>query len=404
MNKKHFCIVGEGRPVHKKLKDMGALLTLFIKNDCLHHGDSALYDSIHSFAKTDEHTKWADVAGVIHQHQPFDKILCVDEESFEQYKAITQHLEIEVENITVMENVTYKEKARQLLHDSNIDDSRFFYIDDKAKINPGIAYVGFPLIVKPVNGQASEGVKMFTEQQQAKAIEYIEKGLNQGSILIEQFWVGSEYSIETLSENGEHFILGITKAYEDDVTFVETGHCFPAHDLTDREVEQVKHFVSRSLTALGIKNGAGHTEVILSKGAPRFVETHTRCGGDQIVDLVKAVTGLDMFTLWCEQLLGNSIADKKLSPSSYGAYAAIQFLYSDKPGRLNTIQKGLVKPNEGRFKLKVEALKAEGEELKTIEKVGDRLASAIAIDSDGEAALQQAREALDKFEYSISTL
>jgi hypothetical protein len=58
------------------------------------------------------------------------------------------------------------------------------------------------------------------------------------------------------------------------------------------------------LEALGIERGLFHTEVILDNdGAAHVVETHLRGGGDNILDLVRLATGLDLPELFVRDVL-----------------------------------------------------------------------------------------------------
>ena len=67
----------------------------------------------------------------------------------------------------------------------------------------------------------------------------------------------------------------------------------PALDAGERA--RIVDAATTCLEALGVDRGLFHTEVILDNdGAAHVVETHLRGGGDNILDLVRSSTGLDL--------------------------------------------------------------------------------------------------------------
>ena len=84
------------------------------------------------------------------------------------------------------------------------------YNRDLSKIQKTLSY---PMIVKPSRSSASRGVssaKNLEELQLAieSASRFLEKG---GCVMIEEYLEGDQISVETISANGVHSIVGITK-------------------------------------------------------------------------------------------------------------------------------------------------------------------------------------------------
>jgi biotin carboxylase len=151
---------------------------------------------------------------------------------------------------------------------------------------------GLPVIVKPVDGAASEGVRIISAVTDLADTP----GPDGSPLLVEKFLSGREFSVEAVSLDGRHTIVGITEkavSGRSPNRFVEVGHRFPA-PLADEEEKEIRSFVEAFLDLLGLRRGLSHTEVMLGDGGPAIIETHSRNGGDHITDLVLLATGFDM--------------------------------------------------------------------------------------------------------------
>lgn len=153
-----------------------------------------------------------------------------------------------------------------------------------------------PIIVKPVDRSGSRGVfKIDDFTQLEKVVLRASQESFSKSVIIEEYIEGREFSIESLSWCGQHYILAITEKETTGAPyFVELAHHQPA-SLTEEESNSVEQFTSQNLTALEIINGASHTEIkITAEGEIYLIETGARMGGDFIgSDLVQLSTDYD---------------------------------------------------------------------------------------------------------------
>lgn len=154
----------------------------------------------------------------------------------------------------------------------------------------------YPIIVKPSDRSGSLGVTKVEDQDALyPAIELaIEKSFKHQA-MVEEFIEGREISVEFISYNGIHYPLQIT----DKVTtgaphFVELEHHQPS-TLSDQMFSTIYAITNSALNALGLTNGASHSEYkITSDGRIAIMEIGGRMGGDFIgSDLVKLSTGYD---------------------------------------------------------------------------------------------------------------
>lgn len=190
--------------------------------------------------------------------------------------------------------------------------------------------LSFPLIVKPVDRSGSRGVKKvesFYELQNA-----IDRAIQESfkrECIIEQYIEGKEVSVETISWEGEHFVLAITdKETTGDPYFVELAHHQPS-SLSTIIQEKIKCETKKALNALKIKYGASHSEFkITDDGRVMLIEVGARMGGDFIgSDLVYLSTGYDFVKGVIELAFGNFEVPKINQPH----YSGIYFLSAERP-------------------------------------------------------------------------
>lgn len=155
----------------------------------------------------------------------------------------------------------------------------------------------FPLIVKPVDRSGSLGISLVNDKHSLSAAINIaiEKSFS-GTAIVEEFVIGKEISVETISWKGKHHIL----AYTDKITsghphFVELEHHQPSTLVNSDNKDLIDLLVSNALDALEIKYGASHVELIIAdSGNVIITEIGARMGGDFIGShLVELSTGYD---------------------------------------------------------------------------------------------------------------
>ena len=163
-------------------------------------------------------------------------------------------------------------------------------------VNEGMSELELPLIVKPTDRSGSLGVQKVERQEDLEPAIAKARALSMsGQVIVEEYIEGREISVEMISCRGVHYALQIT----DKVTtgaphFVELEHHQPS-DLPAAMQTHIFDITRRALDALGLTNGASHSEYKITKeGRITVMEIGGRMGGDFIgSDLVKLSTGYD---------------------------------------------------------------------------------------------------------------
>lgn len=203
---------------------------------------------------------------------------------------------------------TNKYAMRQALRDAGVACPAFISV---TAVPPpeALADMGWPLIVKPTDRSGSRGIfKVEDYHQLADAVPLAMAQSFEKRAIIEEFIDGPEYSCESISFNGEHHILALTKKYTTGAPhFIETGHTEPA-DIPADMCPAIYGQITAALDALDIRYGASHGEFKLTPdGDVRIVEVGARMGGDCIgSDLVVLSTGMDYVAMVIDTACGRA--------------------------------------------------------------------------------------------------
>jgi biotin carboxylase len=117
-------------------------------------------------------------------------------------------------------------------------------------------------------------------------------GLINDAVLVEEFAEGTEYLIDTYSVDGRHGLVDVcryTKSRRSDRIGIYELVDFVAPD--DPAVATVWPFMQQVLDAVGVRNGCGHSEVIITADGPRFLEIGARPAGGGHQMITELATG-----------------------------------------------------------------------------------------------------------------
>lgn len=192
--------------------------------------------------------------------------------------------------------------------------------------------VPFPCIVKPKIGASKKGVSFVKDEKELSIAIARAKTVSNDEIMIEEYIDGQEISVETISFEGQHYIIQITdKENSGAPHFVELSHHQPSQ--IDRSVrDKLNRIVPAMLDAVEFLNGAAHIEMkVGNNGDVYLIEINPRGGGDEISNkLVELSTGYD----YVQSMINVSIGIFKEPVIDNVAYAGIYFLCAQRSGRL----------------------------------------------------------------------
>jgi hypothetical protein len=156
-----------------------------------------------------------------------------------------------------------------------------------------------PLIIKPPISSGSEKVFHIPANgdwkrpfNQVLMEPSIISGKKSETVVIQEQAVGTEYAVGTVSVDGKHYLAhlikynktssGERKTVFDHVEFVPYNKEF---------LGGLFEYTQKALDALGIRWGAAHNEIMLTKNGPRLIESSARMIGGPVVGFARAATG-----------------------------------------------------------------------------------------------------------------
>ena len=231
---------------------------------------------------------------------------------------------------------TNKYAMRKAFRKAEIPVPYFASVKAGDKVTPP----SYPVIVKPTDRSGSRAItKVKQESELDIAIETAVQQSFEKRAIVEEYISGAEYSVETISFEGSHHCLAITKKFTTgEPHYIESGHLQPA-PLSRQMQEKVETTVFKALDALCVKNGAGHSELRIDKDENiKIIEIGSRMGGDCIgSDLVPLSTGQDFVGMVIDTALGKApVFKENVKPM----VSAIRFIMNEKDlHHLKKIQK-----------------------------------------------------------------
>lgn len=276
----------------------------------------------------------------VHDVLRFDGVITSCDYYLETAARIAHHLRLPGPDPDAVDRAYRKDLTRQALPDLG---PAFALTDTVEAAHAEAERIGYPVVVKPVDLCAGMFVRVAANPAELKeAVEAIEgfpvnaRGQQRNPlVLLEEFLDGPEFSVETVTFGGNTHVVGVTdKSVTGSPWFVESGHMFPA-DLPEETTALIAGTAVEAVRRLGLDRTVAHTEIKLTAAGPRLVEVNPRPAGNQITELVRRTTGIDLPMVYARLAMGE---DPDLRHVDTGARsAAIGFLLPERPGTVAAI-------------------------------------------------------------------
>lgn len=185
---------------------------------------------------------------------------------------------------------------REALKKAGVGIPKYFLVKSEDDLEEAIQYIGFPAVLKPISGAGSYHVYNI-ENKEDLYKKYNSMILSYESLLIpnenklfllEEKLIGvlvhddnryGDYvSVESLVYKGEVNHICLSDKTPLVAPFRESGSMLPSV-LPDSIQKKVNEEVTAAIHAVGIENGAVHTEVKFTSQGPKIIEVNARIGG-----------------------------------------------------------------------------------------------------------------------------
>jgi biotin carboxylase len=395
-------IVGTNRACHLKLFSQGHEAVLLMPRSKATPADlAAPYQHVAFIDDGAAVTQWVELAVAFHRAATFDAVVAYNESTYHVANAVSALLGVPcIIDVELFQRVLDKSLTRRILDEHGIPSCKYVCAAGREAVISAIRHIGMPCIVKPVDGEASRGISKVGDAGGIEiALERLGSEQIERGVMVEEFLVGDEYSVEAISTGSDHHVVAVTKKFKDEQTFVERGHVVPA-PIAPEVREAVEKYVMQVLSALEFHDCPSHTELMLTADGPRLIETHNRIGGDRIMDLVHHATGIDMYDLVARQSVGEDVS--YALPQSVGKvqYAAIWYADPSLPASHRLVEvRGFDRVRALPYMKTLELLKQPGSRGAIVSHSFDRSCLAIAVGDTDQQAVDRAKGAIHALEF-----
>jgi len=149
------------------------------------------------------------------------------------------------------------------------------------ELNKILDDIRFPMVVKISNSSGGRGIIGVSNLKELELALLKAKNINQsnGKVLVEQFIEGTQLSVETLTVDSKHYIIGITKEVVMAApSFIERSH-FMSKKIHDKYYPVLLNPIKELLNIFNLKWGPCHIEIKIDNGNVWLVEIASRSGG-----------------------------------------------------------------------------------------------------------------------------
>ncbi|CZH29660.1 TPA: ATP-grasp domain-containing protein [Legionella pneumophila] len=156
-----------------------------------------------------------------------------------------------------------------------------------------------PLIIKPPVSAGSD--KVFHIPARGEWKKAFNRVLSEPSkitgkvnatVVVQEQAIGTEFAVGTVSANGKHYLAHLIQynktSFNDRKTVYDHVEFVP---YSKERYGELFDYTQKALDALGIRWGAAHNEIMLTKDGPRLIETGARMCGGPVVGFAREATG-----------------------------------------------------------------------------------------------------------------
>ncbi len=282
--------------------------------------------------------------------------------------------------------------CRERLAERGVAQPAFRFAPDADAAVRAAAELGYPVVVKPVDGSASINVGVAADAEAVRRYcaaiaahgTYGRSSVARQEALIESYLPGPLVSCETMSSGGRHLVLGVTDRNLSPLPAqVELGGCFPA---PLPEEPAIAALCCAALDAIGFDIGTAQTEIILHENGPHIVEINGRMAGGIMPFVLSAALERSVHRDTVELWLNGTLP--ALSPPR--RFAAIQSVVTDRTGTIAAVEPSpYVSDPEV---LNFDFLRAVGDPVRPPQNNRDRLGTVICVAPSAEQARSKAHQ------------
>ena len=231
-----------------------------------------------------------------HLVTPFDALLCLLDIRLIEAATLAQCLGLKYLNLTSAQLLRDKFSVRQRLQARGIAQPAFALATSNETLKQAVTQIGLPVLIKPSDGYGSQNIVVLEfEEDLAPWMSPLEDMLPSRAdyglgvkandrLLVEQYMRGVVIGCDTLTQNGQHRLLGVNeKLFFEPPSFAIRGGCFTPNQ---GQFTAIEDYVFALLDAVDFDCGAAHIELMVHPDGLSLIEINPRLVGAKIPRLI----------------------------------------------------------------------------------------------------------------------
>jgi biotin carboxylase len=274
------------------------------------------------FLIPDDNKKWKlddVVKGVsfLARTEQIDRIVPLDDFDLETAAALREHLRVPGMGETTTRYFRDKLAMRLRASEAGIPVPEFIHVLNYERLHDFLARVPPPWLIKPRFEASATGIKKLNSPDEFWTV-IEELGDRQSYYVLERYVPGDIFHVDSIVSEKEILFAAVHKYGTPPLDVSHDGGVFttstvPRGSTDERALLDVNDKV---LKTKGLVRGVSHTEFIKGREDGRFyfLETSARVGGANIVELVEAANGLNLWAEWAKIEIARGESDYQLPP------------------------------------------------------------------------------------------
>lgn len=242
------------------------------------------------------------IAYIMREHK-FDLIVALDDYDVERVAHIREEFRIPGMGQTTARHFRDKLAMRVQAQDSGILVPPFADVFNNETVKEYISKVPAPWVLKPRSAASAIGIKKIKDASQLwQVLDSL--GDKRFQYLLEQFVPGDVFHVDALTNQDKVIFSRAHQYMNTPMEVAHEGGVFRSHTMTygSEDEKILLEMNAIVLKAFGLRRGASHTEFIKAHadGKFYFLETSARVGGANIVEMVEASSGINLWAEWAK--------------------------------------------------------------------------------------------------------
>ncbi len=250
---------------------------------------------------------------------PVHRIVASHEQAQYGASLLSQRLGVDPCALTGMSGARDKRYMKSRVAAAGVRVARYATItarDSATALEKTAEQVGFPMVVKPVNGMATIATVRVHDLAELTGLvsdfDYGAAGIRSRQLVAEESIGGDEYHIDAVWRGQDPWLFSIARYFCPRLELNEGKGINGSYILAERDHTELYAATldlhRRANKALGIRRGITHLEMFHTRGTDEliFSEVATRTGGGGAIPVVREKYGPNLNALWAEETLDGS--------------------------------------------------------------------------------------------------